>query len=172
MDLLRKILRAVIVISAVVMLPGCDFFRTLASRPTSDDIRAKRELIAAEELRRQARIDSLAAVAEREKDSLLLVEKIRSRMVITPAAIGGLAAASLPYRYYIIIGTFSLHQNAEKLSQKASDAGYQSALIGYRNGFTAVGLCPSNSLLDIDGSLKVLRNETFCPKDVWILVNE
>mgnify|MGYP006976669176 CR=1 FL=1 len=41
------------VVISVFMLTGCDFFRTLAGRPTSKDIEAKQEVLREEQ--RQAR---------------------------------------------------------------------------------------------------------------------
>ena len=45
-------------------------------------------------------------------------------------------------------------------------------LIPFRNGFTAVGCCPSDNLTEVYASLHKLREEEFCPADAWILNNE
>mgnify|MGYP002512948656 CR=1 FL=1 len=48
---------------AMIMLTGCDFFRMLAGRPTSEDIENKRvEIIKAKEAAQKARQDSIARV--------------------------------------------------------------------------------------------------------------
>jgi hypothetical protein len=36
----------------------------------------------------------------------------------------------------------------------------------------AVGLCPVNTIADALASLRDVKEEPFCPTDVWILVNE
>ena len=58
------------------------------------------------------------------------------------------------------------------LLNKVADKGYNPALISFRNGFVAVGVCPCNTLKAVSDSLKGVKQEKFCPKDVWILVNE
>ena len=45
---------------AMLTLTGCDFFRKLAGRPTSEDIENRKlEIIMAQEALEQARLDSL-----------------------------------------------------------------------------------------------------------------
>ena len=55
---------------------------------------------------------------------------------------------------------------------KAKEAGYEPALISFNTGLIAVGLCPCNNVVEAKNSLKKVKAEKFCPKDVWILVNE
>ena len=71
-----------------------------------------------------------------------------------------------------MIGSFSSPANAERQAGKAEQAGYPATRIPFRNGFIAVGVCPSNSLTEVYASLRKLRSERFCPKDAWILNNE
>lgn len=159
------------------MLTGCDFMRKLAGRPTSEDIEMKRlELIRAEEAALQARLDSLRNVEQRMmQDSLDALDSIRQLggSILNPASLGGLFATKLESRYYIILGSFRMRSNAEALFTKAKNAGYRPALISFgKGGLIAVGVCPVNRLQDACQALSDVRKETFCPKDVWILVNE
>ncbi|MBO7191908.1 MAG: SPOR domain-containing protein [Bacteroidales bacterium] len=159
------------------ILTGCDFMRKLAGRPTSEDVEAKRlELLRAEEAALEARLDSLRNVEQRMiADSLNALDSIRQLggSILNPASLGGLFATKLESRYYIILGSFRARANAEALFKKVKDAGYKPALISFgKGGLIAVGVCPVNRLSDAYTSLNEVKKESFCPKDVWILVNE
>ena len=118
-----------ILMVAMMSLTGCDFFRSLAGRPTSEEIQAKRlEILRAQQLVEEARLDSL----RREKqamldsiaalDSLATLDSIRQQggTILNPAKLGGLFATKLESRYYIIVGCFRQRTNAELLLNRAS----------------------------------------------------
>ena len=165
----------IIMAAAIFMLTGCDFFRKLADRPTSEEIEAKKlEIILAQEALEQARPDSLRREQKMVQDSIAALDSIKQQggTILNPSKLGGLFATKLEARYYIIVGSFRHRANAEILLGKVSELGYSPALICFRNGMMAVGLCPVNTLPDALVSLKTVKAESFCPKDVWILVNE
>ena len=164
----------------MVLLPlvtGCDFMRKLAGRPTAEEVEMMRiELLRAEEAALQARLDSLRNVEQRMlQDSLNAIDSIRQLggSILNPASLGGLFATKLESRYYIILGSFRSRANAEGLFNVAKGAGYRPALISFgKGGLSAVGVCPVNRLSDALANLGEVKKESFCPKDVWILVNE
>lgn len=161
----------------MLMLTGCDFMRKLAGRPTSEDLELKRvELLRVEEAALQARLDSLRNVEQKMlQDSLNALDSIRQLggSILNPASLGGLFATKLESRYYIILGSFRTRANAERLFNVAKDAGYKPALISFgKGGLIAVGVAPVNRLSDALSALNDVKKETFCPKDVWVLVNE
>ena len=164
-------------IVAMLSLSGCDFMRKLAGRPTSEDVEMKRlEILRAEEAALQARLDSLRNVEQKMiQDSLNALDSIRQigGSILNPASLGGLFATKLEARYYIILGSFRSRANAESLFNVAKSAGYKPALISFgKGGLIAVGVSPVNRLPDAYTALSDVRKEKFCPKDVWILVNE
>ena len=166
-----------LVLVALMSLTGCDFMRRLAGRPTSEEVEVKRlELLRAEEAALQARLDSLRNVEQRMlQDSLDALDSIRQLggSILNPASLGGLFATKLEARYYIILGSFRSRANAEGLLKVAKDAGYKPALISFgKGGLIAVGVSPVNRLSDAYAVLNSVRKESFCPSDVWILVNE
>ena len=165
-----------LIIFSVLCLTGCDFMRKLAGRPTSEDVEVKRiELLRAEEAALQARLDSLRNVEQRMlQDSLNALDSISQYggTVINPTTLGGLFSTKLEARYYVIIGAFRYRTNAELLLNKAVENGYKPALISFRNGKMAVGVCPTNNIKDAFIALKKVKMETFCPADVWVLLNE
>ncbi len=167
----------VLVILSLLTLTGCDFMRRLAGRPTSEDVEQKRiEILRAEEAALQARLDSLRNVEQRMmQDSLNALDSIRQSggSILNPASLGGLFATKLEARYYIILGSFRSRANAEGLFNVAKEAGYKPALISFgKGGLIAVGVSPVNRLSDASAALNSVKKEKFCPKDVWILVNE
>lgn len=166
-----------LVLTAFLTLTGCDFMRKLAGRPTSEDVEQKRvELLRAEEAALQARIDSLRNAEQKMiQDSLNALDSIRQSggSILNPASLGGLFATKLEARYYVILGSFRTRSNAEALFNVAKTAGYKPALISFgKGGLIAVGVTPVNTLPDAYTALSEVRKEAFCPKDVWILVNE
>lgn len=166
-----------LVILSLLCLTGCDFMRKLAGRPTSEDVEIKRiEILRAEEAALQARLDSLRNVEQKMiRDSLNALDSIRQLggSILNPASLGGLFATKLEARYYIILGSFRSRSNAEGLFNVVKDAGYKPALISFgKGGLIAVGVSPVNRLSDAYLALNSVKKESFCPKDVWILVNE
>ena len=159
----------------LLTLTGCDFFRTLAGRPTSKDIENKQiAVLLAENKDIKAKYDAVRAELCAVKDSLNALDSISQLggSVLNPTTLGGLYSTKLEARYYVIVGAYKYRTNAEIFLKKVQKAGYKPALINFRNGKMAVGVCPSNNIKDVLSSLKKVKKETFCPSDVWILRNE
>ena len=162
-------------VASLFTLTGCDFFRTLAGRPTSEDIHEKKiQIQIAQQAIEQARLDSLRREQQIIQDSLSALDSIKQYggTILNPSKLGGLFATRLEYRYHVIIGAFSRRSNAEALLVKTKKLGYQPLLINFNNGLTAVGLCPTNNIVDAKNALKKVKAESFCPQDVWLLLNE
>ena len=166
---------------AALLVSGCDFFRNLAGRPTSEDIEAKRAAIlrAEEEARHQARLDSLEKARQRLADSLAALEahlldslSQTKGTLLNPSRLGGLYTTKLEAKYYIIVGAFRTRAYAERKLNNCNEAGLTGTIISFRNGLLAVGVCPSGSLSETVNQLNVMRGNDICPKDAWILVNE
>ena len=167
---------------AALLLGGCDFVRTLAGRPTSDDLEVKRSTIERAEnaARYQARIDSLDQVLAHRADSLAaldahLLDSLSQTKgtILNPTKMGGLYTTKLASRYYIVVGAFRTRSYAERKLTRRSEAGYRDAtIISFRNGLLAVAVCASDSLNETLKKLRELRGNGICPPDGWILVNE
>ena len=172
---MKKSLLFVLALSVMMMVTGCDFMRRLAGRPTSEDIeRIRVEKLLAEEAVLQASLDSLREAQKAVQDSIETLELFvqQGGTVLNPSKLGGLYTTKLQYRYYVIIGAFRNRANAEGLLQTAEKAGYKPVMISFRNGLLAVGLCPEEEIGGAVSMVKKIRQEAFCPSDVWILVNE
>lgn len=156
---------------------GCDFIRSLAGRPTSEDIEAKKVMIKAEIDREVARKDSADAVLRQQA---LLAQKAASLDSLKAAGCSFINASDMRVRiiselsskYYIVCGAFSDRSNAERMAAKLLDNGCKSELIPYKNGSTAVGASPSDDITEIYQQFVVLHKGKLIPEDSWILVNE
>lgn len=175
---------------------GCDAFRKLAGRPTSEDIELKRaEIVKIKEAEKQQRIaDSIALAQKAAADSLAAADSIAASLenaaapeqktprpklggqergtMLNPAALGGLFTTNLDYHYYIIVGAFKARANAEKMVNIVNEAGYTGTMISFRNGLNAVGVCQTDDMDKAFEGLAKAKKESFCPPDAWILVNE
>ena len=153
-------------------LSSCDLFRKIAGRPTSADIEKKRSALEMEQKAHNDRLDSLKLLQAQISDSLAALDSIRLQgsSIVEARQLTDQEKSRLPYSYYVIVGAFGNPENAGRFAQQASEAGYPSTLIRYRNGFTAVGVCPTDRIVDAYESLKAVRQSGFCP-DAWILNN-
>ena len=166
-------------LAAVLLVTGCDFVRTVAGRPTSaqlDEIRKER--MAAEEARHQARLDSMAraekAMAETlaAREAQLLDSLTQAKgTVLNPSKLGGLYTTKLESKYYIVVGAFRTRSYAERKLTQCNEAGYTATIISFRNGLLAVAICPSDNLEETLKTLKKLRGTEVCPQDGWIMMN-
>jgi hypothetical protein len=162
---------------AALLLSGCDFMRTLAGRPTSADLEAKRVAIrkAREEARRQAVLDSLERVRKHREDSLAALE-VRLLDSLAHARrkllVSGLNKEPLETKYCIIVASYGTRSNAEAKVARCLDAGYPASVVPFRSGLNAVGVCPSDSINVILKRYRELTGNGICPPDGWILVNE
>ena len=170
---------------SMMLLTGCDFFRVVAGRPTSKDIKLKKMELINEETARQARLDSIANEARKaEQDSIKTVQDSidacafiaeNKITVYTVARLGGIQQDGLVdqtsgTRYRVVIGSFRERANAEKFVATISSVGdFWPHLISLKNGMIAVAACPSDRIQNVVMGLKELRTHSECPADAWIL---
>ena len=157
--------------ASLFVLTSCDFLRSLAGRPTSAELNATEEV---DTLVQSVEADTLVAAETVPVSECCDQESIQQNegTVLNPAELGSLYATKLEAKYYVIVGAFNLRSNAEALLKKAQNNGYQATLISFNNGLLAVGLCPSSNIADAKEALKQVKAESFCPGDVWLLLNE
>lgn len=170
--MIRKCMLPVALIAASLTLGGCDFMRTVAGRPTSDVIEAKRAEIAAEEQRIEAEREA-AEAARRHEAALAEAERYVAEncMLVDASRIKSLDTATLKTRYAVIVGAFSQEGNAEAFASKLDAMGYDSGIIHYRNGHQVVGVCLTDDVIRLAEMYPKVKAESFCPPEVWILVN-
>lgn len=170
----------IIALALVTLVSSCDFVRTLAGRPTSEQLeQIRQQKMAAEEARHQATLDSMERVKQHMADSLEALEKYlldsltqAKGTVLNPSKMGGLYTTKLEAKYCIVVGAFRNRYYAERKLKECNAADYAATIISFRNGLLAVAVCPSNSLAETLATLKQLRGKGICPPDSWILINE
>lgn len=171
---MKKTVAIIILLVSGCCLAGCDFFRILAGGPTSAEIAEKKESLEA-----KAKAEAEAARSDSEEkndgytvqDSIEVSEYISSHpsLVVKSEKLGPHVKDSIPADYCVVIGSFGHRDNAERLAAMVTAAGYDSFLFPCSGSLTAVGVSPTNSIVDAYSTLAKLLNEKFCPKDAWIL---
>ena len=161
------ILLAVVVVSAVT---GCDFFRKLAGRPTSEDIEIKRKEMLADlkskAVREKEVQDSLVLAAKRVADSLAAVSSLEDSdvRVYSDSSLGGIAG------YQVVVGSFKDQRNADKMVAKVAAAGdFNPHQVKMRNGMIAVAACHSDRIHEVLAGMEEMKKCGVCPADAWIL---
>lgn len=172
----------ILVISALLITlllsSGCDMFRSMIGRPTSEDIADMRAELLARVTAERARKDSVERATLEQADATRIAAALDSLNAMKgylrkPSSLGGLTNGVVPSsKYYIVVGSYLDRTNAVRYSEKLTSDGFPAEAISFRNGFTAVGVCPTDNPSEILASLRKVRKEKFCPKEVWILVNE
>lgn len=166
----RVIPAALLLVS--LMLGGCDFIRTVAGRPTSSDIEAKRVWIAGKEAEAQARREAEEVLRKHVADSLAAEAYFREEKctIMDASQLKSLDVSSVGTKYAIIVGAFSQAGNAKAFADKLSSLGYDAAVIRYTNGHEAVGVCPTDDIIRLAEMYPKVKSEKFCPAEAWILV--
>lgn len=170
----------IIAMALALTVQGCDFVRVVAGRPTAAKVEAiRQEQIRLEEERHQARLDSMKKAQQQMADSLAALEAYlldslsHSKGVLkSPANLGGLGAAELDCKYYVVVGAFRDIANARRKQSACYDAGYPAQIVSFRNGLNAVAVCPSNTLAELMDKFNVLKKNAVCPPDAWMLVSK
>ncbi|MBR4756920.1 MAG: SPOR domain-containing protein [Bacteroidales bacterium] len=159
---MRKSFLALIILLAVASsVTGCDFFRRLAGRPTSAEIEAKRQAIAQKESS-----DSLAALAAVESQP---VQETEQQAAPETQTVPETKPEIGKKRFYIVMASFSNQDNARKCLAKMEERGYPGVLLGFKGGFTGVGICGTDDEQEAKESLKEIKRQDFCPTGVWII---
>jgi cell division protein FtsN len=73
------------------------------------------------------------------------------------------------YAFYIIIGSFSVPENAEKYKTQLIDKGFSPVLLNSETGFMRVAVEQTNSENDARGVVMKIRKEYPEHSDVWLL---
>jgi len=165
--------RIAIITSVLLVVCSCDSFRRMAGRPTSDEIQAKRELIAANEAAERARQAELEEIRHREAaavaDSLAAVDSIAAYGIELRGAKYLSKDTELCNRYYVIVGAYRSRANAQRVIEMLGVCGFNAVPIKYCNGSIIVGACPCDHLADCYRSYQKLVKLPFCPPSSWIL---
>ena len=155
--------------AALFCVTSCDFIRTVAGRPTSDELAA----LKAEELINMVE-DFVASMDTVSLEDTLACEdtlEAAPQVTLDIPVMDWSDQVSAPQsaRYYLMVGIFSNAENASAQARWARNSGYPVTMIKFSNGRTGVGVLPSDSLEIYPDALSQIRSKAFCPKDIFIL---
>ena len=127
-----------------------------------------------EQMKEQVRAASLKEVRREEAEKKAALDSLMAlpENILRTASSLKIKPEELKHAYAIVIGAFRDEANAAKSASRAEEAGYSAELLSFRGGLKAVAVCGTNDVRDILSSFNKIRTESFCPKDVWILVKE
>ena len=160
---MRRIIQIVSVsLSVALLATGCDFFRTLAGRPTSRDIAEKKALV------EEAEAAIEAAQAPADTVAVQTADTVAARPAATFVP-GQDAPKAGKKRFYVIMGAFSNPDNAARCAAGLKERGYETEFFGFTEGRTAVGIGGTDDAQEIKSFFDEIRRQDFCPSGVWIL---
>ncbi|MBR1927701.1 MAG: SPOR domain-containing protein [Bacteroidales bacterium] len=168
----------------MMLATGCDFFRMLAGRPTSEDIEAKREEIlrfALQQAQGRPQDDSVvvsgraddgqrpyqASAGQSEATEATGQSDVRTEAAGPVRQVGGKTGEKK--RFYVILGAFSSKDNALKYAERIEAYGYEPEFFGFTEGRTAVGVGGTDDQEEAKAFMRDLKRQDFCPEGVWIL---
>ena len=179
---MKKLIQTVLILIPVALAAtGCDSFRKLAGRPTSDQIAAMAEAIRLEESARIA--DSLRkALAEPQEDSASIAPAPATpaaQAASTPTASSPVTATTAPAaaapapagdlkRFYVVMASFGNSANANKYASILEAKGYPATILK-RGSYQVVAVCGTDDEAAIKQSFDEIRRQDFCPQGVWII---
>ena len=131
-------------------LQGCDWVKGQMGMPTSEDIARMKQELQQQEMARQQE----AARAQRIQDSLQMAAQQTSLRKVEG--------------YYVVLGSFRDHRNAEALEKLVKGFGHQPEQILLKNGFMMVAVGGHSTYSGAYRTMEKIGDQDFCPYDMWI----
>lgn len=152
---MRKLNLVVILFLFSFLLSGCNWIRTQLGMPTSSelDMATQANLYAASEA---ASYDSLQKV---KADSLALADSLKKAEI---------PVTDFKYRYHVIVGSFKVQMNSQKMMEFLLNNGYKPAKINFKNGFTLVSAASFDTLQEAINEMHSIMDKDFSPDDIWV----
>ncbi|MCK9625192.1 MAG: SPOR domain-containing protein [Bacteroidales bacterium] len=153
----------VVLFITMTLLSGCDFFRSLLGKPTSEDL----ELIAYQkEAAANAKADSINNINNNiiEVDTLIA----DNERVVESKSIVKQPSSDFNYRYYVVVGSFKNYANAERFSEILLKKNYDVKNFKFKNGYNMVSIFGSIDYYEAHKKLSEIMESEICPDDIWI----
>ena len=140
---------------ALMLVTGCDFFRSLVGKPTSKELeQMKREAV--EQARKQRQLDSINKAKALALEQAKAAEENKNLLDESAG------------RYHVILGSFKVEGNAEKMYALLEKNGYTPRVIKFNNGFEVVSVAAYDNYREALKAMNDVMEYEFCPEDVWI----
>jgi len=145
-----KIVPAILIV--MTLATGCDLFRSILGKPTSKDLEAMREAQLKKELIIKARKDSLLKVAEANRaKSIAKVEE-----------------SALKDGFYVIMGSFKVKSNADRMLSMLKEHGYSPIRIKFKSGFDVISAVRCDTYHKAWVEMDKITQYKYAPEDIWI----
>ncbi|MDD2329656.1 MAG: hypothetical protein PHW88_02710 [Bacteroidales bacterium] len=148
---MKKIFPLLIGIILLGSVSSCDWIRARLGMPTSEELQQKQEQIIQDSLEKVAR-EQEARLEQLRLDSLAKIEAQKSALA----------------RYHVVLGSFIMDNNADRMMQKLPDLGYDPVRIEFKNGYSVISAYQTNSLPDAYNKMYKMFSLDITPYDVWV----
>lgn len=148
---MKKIFPLLIGIILLGSVSSCDWIRARLGMPTSEELQQKQEQIIQDSLEKVAR-EQEARLEQLRLDSLAKIEAQKSALA----------------RYHVVLGSFIMDNNADRMMQKLPDLGYDPVRIEFKNGYSVISAYQTNSLPDAYNNMYKMFSLDITPYDVWV----
>lgn len=172
MGILKKCSLGLLCAIMSLSLTGCDFLRTIAGRPTSEELAVIEKAAQEKLVREQVVKDSLAVVAAREaaeREAEAFWSSKDAPRIVDASTLKGLAFRDVEFKYLIVLGSFSKPENVVSFTKRLSEAGYEPVVLKYNYGTQIVCVCPSADKSSLMQACAKVSKEPFCPGNYWII---
>ncbi len=172
---MRKVLLPFILCTLVFSVSSCDALRSLAGRPTSEQIKsvqqkaADKQALQEEQPQEDPAVEELATV-EKEPEYQMVKRHGRLNVPFAYTHTNSSLKQTPEYTYYVVVGTYRKKPTLNKMLSDARQAGYEPVLLEYSNGLVSVGLLPCNELAQAIDAYATVKQEGFCPADACVLI--
>ena len=186
---MRTVKFFLILMTAIMVVTGCDWIRVQLGMATSQDIAAmKKERQYDDSVRlmndsvaisgnagemsttegKKMVITDTSAFNEQKKESNVAATNQPQQKNQPEQAVSAPAKTSLTNRYYVIIGSFKDHSNSAKMAEYLRSKGFTPTIMDFKNGFRVVSTSSYSTLGQAFNEMYKLRDQNFGPDDIWV----
>lgn len=163
------------------LVSGCDFFRTLAGRPTARQIAERRDAIERSQARKAALADSLehARLDSIERARCAVADSLHALDTLVHigkyhhvSSYRNIPASRLRARYGVVVGVYSSDANAARMLSRYNSEGFDGYVLHYRSSLMAVVVSPTDRIAEVLEAYRRIRRLPFSSKQTWVIVKE
>jgi cell division protein FtsN len=173
---MKKLLYLLLPVTMLVTFNSCEWFNTVfLGRPSLAEMA---RLAKIEQLRKDSLTRQFDETTEPEQQPADVAETPVAQEPATDASV--VAEISEPTeapaaqidgtteRYHVIVGSFKVPENAERMAQVLKSKGYTPKVLLLKNGFRCVSVSSHEQPQTAYSSVTKVLTEDFCPDDVWV----
>lgn len=168
---MKKVIGLLFICLAGLFFTSCDFFRSLAGRPTSEQIKsASVKENASSELCCGQQEDEATVKAKKNSEYEMVHRHGRLNVPFAYTHTDSPLKYTPDHKYYIVVGTYRKKPTLDKMLSDARACGYDPVLLEFSNGLISVGLLPCDELGQAIDAYATVKMEKFCPGDACVLI--